>query len=204
MDPDLSARFYDFYSYPKRSVQGGLTLDSFLNAMGDDALERTHDYIQWVFPNPFPSRQQRHVAQYPCTKEQYDLFKEDSSVMALVHLAVAKILAFWGIAYTPNRTDSLRIHAKAIFRAKLLRQNHNQLRFTRLIVFLRCVGLDTLANALVTDLIVGGGFASQIEGDARNHWFDALYSDIEYPALTKKSGPTRIYKAKTGAPIANV
>ncbi len=143
--------FYTFYAHPDQDngERDGLALNHFLFHMDDAEMERRHNYVQWVFPNPDRSKQRDEVAQYDCTPHEYALFKRDAQVMGRVDLAVKKMLRFWGILYVSEECVYVDKHGETRFYDKLVDQDHNQLRFTRMLLFLRGVGRDTLARTLV-------------------------------------------------------
>jgi hypothetical protein len=144
--------FYDFYANP--DVPNGeitqLTFHKFLYAMNDSDMEDDHDYVQWVFPTPTKSQQRSGTAQFECTRDEYRCFRRDTIVMRRVEDAIAKMLMFWGISY--NRVSGVIGIMEADrerFIRKLVRENHNQSRFTRILTFLRCVHRDALTHSLL-------------------------------------------------------
>jgi hypothetical protein len=168
--------YYDFYKQPDVSngEEDGLSFNQFLHEMDDSKMEHKHNYVQWVFPNPIPSRVQKRVARQPCTDEEYRRFMSDTIVMERVEAAITKMLRFWGITYD-QRTGYIAIKQcnSDRFIEKLGVQNHNQLRFTRMLIFLQCIERHSLAHTLF-------GFFSarwipiRINADSWNAWCDAL------------------------------
>ena len=144
--------FYDFYAKPDtpNGESTKLTFNHFLYSMDDHDMEYDHDYVQWVFPNPHPSQQRPDTAQFECTEKEYQRFMADPIVMTRVEAAITKMLKFWGITYN-RHTHLLVIHQKdsKLFCEKLIRTDHNQSRFTRLLTFLRCIHREAFAQSLV-------------------------------------------------------
>ncbi|MDP3803311.1 opioid growth factor receptor-related protein [Brevundimonas sp.] len=97
-------------------------------AMDNDALERTHDYIQWLFPLREPSRA---VPDAPVLI--------DAEVEAIRDSGMARI----ALAAATDRMD-------AFYRAThdwLMPNDHNHLRITRIIRSLRLLVGDAEADA---------------------------------------------------------
>jgi hypothetical protein len=97
-------------------------------AMDDAALERTHDFIQWLFPLPEPSRA---VPDAPVLTDAEAAAIRDSG------------LALCALAAATDRMD-------AFYRAThdwLMPNDHNHLRITRIIRSLRLLVGDAAADA---------------------------------------------------------
>ena len=172
--------FYDFYANP--DVPNGeitqLTFHHFLYNMKDLDMEEHHDYVQWVFPTPKPSKQRPKTAQFDCTRDEYRCFRRDTIVMRRVEDAIAKMFMFWGISY--NRVSGaigVLPADRERFIDKLVRENHNQSRFTRMLTFLCCIHRDALAHSLL-DLF-----------SAR--WIGMRVNDLSWTAWHRALGRTR-------------
>jgi hypothetical protein len=87
-------------------------------AFTDDQLEHVHDFVQWLFPLPVPSRAQPHSP----ILEGTDLedIRQDPDAIANLRLAADLMLGFYG------RTG-----------AWLQWQDHNHLRISRILQSLR-------------------------------------------------------------------
>src|SRR5271166_4460250 len=60
-------------------------------------LETTHDYIQWLFPLPEPSAFNPEAP--VLTEPVIHAFQADPRLMARVHRALERMLAFFGLAF---------------------------------------------------------------------------------------------------------
>lgn len=169
--------FYDFYAKPDtpNGESTNLTFNYFLYSMDDFKMEHTHDYVQWVFPNPRPSKARDKVAQYECKQGEYDLLMSNPVVMRRIEDAISKMLMFWGISY--NRVSGvigvLTADRKRFIKKLVNNADHNQLRFTRMLIFLRCIHRDDLAHMLF-GLFRTMGFDTDVNNYTWNFWCDAL------------------------------
>ncbi|HEX8470389.1 MAG TPA: hypothetical protein VF633_04700 [Brevundimonas sp.] len=127
------------------------TLDDVL-ALDDAALERHHDFIQWMFPLSEPSRA---VPGSPVLTEE-DRLVISSSAIALANLAAgaARMSDFYD-----RTTDWLESH------------DHNHLRISRIIRSLRLLIGDTAADqfrdARLADIAARNGRVNPLSLD---HW----------------------------------
>ncbi|MDB5420521.1 MAG: hypothetical protein JWR59_468 [Brevundimonas sp.] len=129
----------------------GRTLEAVL-ALDDAALERNHDFVQWLFPLPEPSRA---VPGSPVLTEQ-DRVTISGSAAALANLAAAaeRMSAFY--ATTNHWLGS---------------HDHNHLRISRIIRSLRLLVGDSAADhfrdARLTDVSVRQGRVNPV---SLEHW----------------------------------
>jgi Opioid growth factor receptor (OGFr) conserved region len=133
-------------------------------AWGDDKLEWTHDYIQWLFPmrisspvNPdAPTVDDAAVA----------AFAADPRLRAALASAFNRMVKFYGFE-VKARGSTMRIVRSADWPKCsanwLSRRNHNMLRITRIITSLRLLGLDRHAQAFFAAL---EALYTSDEGDA--------------------------------------
>lgn len=106
-------------------------------AWGAGRLERTHDYIQWLFPLPEPSAFQ--PAAPLLTPEDAAEFRRAPELQGRMRQALAAMSAFYGI----NPPGPMPWLAPG---------DHNFLRLTRILRSLRLVGLELEAQDLFTRL----------------------------------------------------
>jgi hypothetical protein len=143
-------------------------------AFGDDALEYTHDYIQWLFPittvgvNPFAP---------PAGTATIDAFAQDDSLRVTLRRSLDRMLSFYGLV----RDGDEIVPAEDFYahRQWLTAGNHNHLRLTRILKSLRLLGLETDARALHGCLtqIAGNERAAgrrSISSDTLRFWDDAV------------------------------
>jgi len=120
----------------------GFRMEDFFQ-WNDETLEAKHDYIQWVFPNQKRSAyNQTAPALDPKTAEE---LRSSKAAMQQIDNAFQRMLTFYGFALQKNGT----VVRAANFAEKsgwITVNNHNYLRITRIMIFLREVGLDDRAK----------------------------------------------------------
>jgi len=126
----------------------GRSRDSIL-AWSNDALEYTHDYIQWLFPIETVS-QFHQLAPAP-TVEEFKELRRDSMVRIGLLSGFVRILQFYGLEWhdqivTKSHNWNERSEEWA------WRPGHNDLRITRILHSLTLFGFDAEANAFLTTL----------------------------------------------------
>lgn len=114
----------------------------------DDQLERTHDYIQWLFPL---TERSGFNSNAPILDAQViQEFLARSELRGNLRASLVRMLAFLGFRLVEE--EPLRVVPAAHFaeRAKnwLTPANHNHLRLTRILKSLRLLGLEEEAAAL--------------------------------------------------------
>lgn len=121
--PD-SSPIIDFYRGTGRGA--GRTFEQVV-ALDNIALEYGHDWVQWVFPLPEPSKAQ---PQSPVmTEADLQVFREDPEIRARIYTA---LLRFWRFLMETHRWH--RAH------------DHNHLRITRVLRFLTLTWFHTEAK----------------------------------------------------------
>jgi hypothetical protein len=106
-------------------------------------LEMIHDYIQWLFPLPDASR--FNPAAPLLTAADAQTFRDDPALQARVLKSLDVMLDFLGL----SRAGALILRAPGFAGAHWLEPlNHNHLRLTRILLFLRHAGLMAEAKAL--------------------------------------------------------
>jgi hypothetical protein len=126
----------------------------------DDDLEAVHDFIQWLFPLPEPSR--FNPAAPLLTPADIAAFQSDPLLHANLRRSFERILPFLGL--TVAEGGSVREGPTFAARAPdvWLVPNHNWLRITRILRRLTLLGLGAEAQALYERL-------------------EALYSSRQFP-----------------------
>lgn len=119
-------------------------------AFDDEALESTHDYIQWLFPLAEPSRA---VPTSPVvTPTEIAGFRKAAAARDSQLRALDRMLRFYGLQPISRVAGGLEIHPAADFASRrriwLRPGNHNLLRLTRMMKSLRLLGNETHARAL--------------------------------------------------------
>jgi len=113
-------------------------------------LEGVHDYIQWLFPLPEPSR---FNPQAPIlTEGAIEAFRADAHLRQRLLRSLGTMLGFYGLTLTSGPREAPRIAPARDFAARsrdwLHAGNHNHLRLTRILTCLRLLGLEEHGRAL--------------------------------------------------------
>jgi hypothetical protein len=126
----------------------GRALDAIL-ARDDDWLERTHDFVQWVFP--LDARSGANPAAPLATAAVARAFAADPALRARLAAAFARMLAFYGL-----RDDGARIDKSPAWDARkpnwFVRSTHNDLRITRILRSLALLSLPAESSRLLEAL----------------------------------------------------
>ena len=134
----------DFYRGDGRDHRGRLL--SHIHQYSFDALERHHDYIQWLFPLPEPSGANPDAPLL--SAEDIAVFHADASLRAMLLRSFRLMLQFYGLEIAEK--DIVR---SAMFdqrsRVWLTPGNHNFLRISRILRSLSLLGLRDQAVAFL-------------------------------------------------------
>jgi len=145
------SKIVDFYS-GGTDIKGRTLID--ILGWGDEKLEKTHDYIQWLFPLNEDSAYNDKAP--VLTEEDIETFKNDSSIRIRAVQSIIRILKFYGFK-AANKGGVLAIEETNDTPRKLgywLRpKNHNFLRLTRIIKFLQLIDMSHIAFPLYTKLL---------------------------------------------------
>jgi hypothetical protein len=157
----------------------GRTLQQILD-WPDDDLERTHDYIQWVFPtavrsavNPFAPL---------VTTETTAAFEARPELRERLGKALDRMLRFYGLRRQPDPDGGKQIvrdDARFAERARvwLHAHNHNHLRLTRIMQSLASLGLRGEARALqrcLLDDVYDGPGSDRVTRETYEYWISAI------------------------------
>ena len=130
----------------------GRSLDDIL-AWDDDALERVHDFIQWLFPLDEPSAFNPDAPLL--ADDDRTAFRGDAHLAANLKRAFLRILTFYGFALDEaggapvvRRSSSWEVRRSVWLHPG----NHNHLRLTRILKSLVLLGQPALARALLERL----------------------------------------------------
>jgi hypothetical protein len=146
MSPIVQFLTADGRDHAGRGVEDVLAFD-------DRELEARHDFIQWLFPLPEPSRA---VAGAPVlTPADVVLLRRSPEAQARLTQAAARMLAFY------RANDDWRV-----------RFDHNHLRISRIIKSLRLLTGDQAADTFRAEILhLAQG--APIDPQARRHWAGA-------------------------------
>jgi hypothetical protein len=165
------SRLVEFYCGTGTDGEGR-RLDTILS-WGDGRLEAVHDFIQWLFPLPEPSR---FNADAPLlTEEDVAAFHREPQLRANLRRSFERILSFLGLA----EIESGEVVEGPNFDSRTADvwddPNHNWLRITRILRSLSLLGLGAEARALyrrLEDFHAGGRFP--IDGETFRYWSGAI------------------------------
>lgn len=172
------SRLLDFYRGAGTDAEGR-TLAEILT-WGDDDLEAVHDFIQWLFPLPEPSR---FNADAPLlTPEDIAAFQGDAALRANLRRAFVRILTFLGL----EQKEGGEVVEGPNFAARAphlwASPNHNWLRISRILRSLSLLGLRAEAGALYVRLAsFRRGQRFPIHDDTFRYWTAAV--DDRTPGL---------------------
>ena len=153
--------FYEFYMGRKTTCKPGVNeklfsiYDIVSDGFGLRYFTDEHYFIQWVFPNPSMPRMHKDATLHVLTQKQTEKMKNNIRIMALIHLVLFKVLNFWGIYWQKDKygKDQIKIY-DSNFTWSFSNEHGNQgARFTRMLKFLKCMKMDTLANKLMASVL---------------------------------------------------
>jgi Opioid growth factor receptor (OGFr) conserved region len=137
------SQLIDFYR-GEGSDSDGRRLDDIL-AWNNGMLEAVHDFIQWLFPLPEPSRFNPDAPLL--TPEDIAAFRQDPALRANLRRSFERILTFLGLqeaadaAVVPGPNFAARTPSVWDY------PNHNWLRITRILRSLHLLGLEAESQA---------------------------------------------------------
>jgi hypothetical protein len=168
------SKLLDFYRGDGTDSEGRHLSE--LLGWNDAELEEVHDFIQWIFPLPEPSRYNPGAPLL--TRPDIAAFRSDAQLQSQLHKSFERILRFLGLS---RAADGSVIEGRNFSeRASEIWEypNHNWLRITRILRSLCYLGLKTEAQALFRQL---EAFYSQrrfpITADTFRYWTDAIHCD---------------------------
>jgi hypothetical protein len=171
-----------FYAGVQPDHQGRLLRE--IQQWPDDQLERTHDYIQWLFPLNEPSG--FNIDAPILNDEAISRFRGNSSLRRGLQTSLIVMLAFYGLEMRGTVPLSVTRASSFTERAEnwVTPSNHNHLRITRILKSLRLLGLEAEAAAFfecLADIHHGEAQKAQpgISAETLTFWQAALmnYSD---------------------------
>lgn len=154
----------------------GRSFDEVL-ALDLDALESTHDYVQWLFP--LATRSAFVPGAPVLDAATIEAMRADSLVRANALRALRRMLEFYGMTLDDADPAHVRIDVSPRFAARsriwLGVGNHNLRRITRILTSLRLMGLAPYAQALFDCLsALYREHGGRIGATAFGYWRDAI------------------------------
>jgi hypothetical protein len=138
-------------------------------SFNNDELEDIHDYIQWLFPSPKPSRFQ--AAAPLLTDADIQAFRKDNVLQNNFRHSYLQILSFYGFCEKAGIVDKAPDFEE---RADnwLTPYNHNFMRITRILESLSLLGLEQDARNFFTALknVAQEPGAAAIIGNSYHYW----------------------------------
>jgi len=118
-------------------------------------LENVHNYIQWLFPLPEPSK---FSANAPILDESViEAFLEDKELRRSLYRSFKLLLDFYGLQCVTSQELGVQISKAANFDSRrqywLRPMNQNHLRITSILRSLSLLGLKAYAKAFLTCLL---------------------------------------------------
>ena len=169
--PDGGRRIVAFYEGSGRDDRGR-SLDDVLG-FDDAALEYTHDFIQWLFPLPEPSRYNPHAPLL--TAEDIAAFRADEQLRANLRKSFERIVTFLGLSLTADGEVVEGPNFAARVPDVWAFPNHNWLRITRILRSLTLLGLPDEARAFYRRLeAFHRGRRFPIPAETFRYWTEAV------------------------------
>lgn len=130
----------------------------------NEFLEKTHDYIQWLFPNKEISFFNPDAPLL--TEEIIKEFKTRSELQVAIKRSLNRMIAFY--------------HMDAAHPWWVTKNNHNYLRITRILHTLRAFDMDhELIDFFGRLLVIFDNNRDIISDTTFDYWTDAFYGDTE-------------------------
>lgn len=146
-----------------RSLEDVLAFDDFW-------LEHTHDYLQWLFPTPEPSKYNSRVP--VLTREDIATFRTEKELRIQQIRALDRMLAFYGLERRDDEIVPLPgLNMKTHIWLKPA--GHNHLRITRIIRSLQYCSQPELALRLQSAVIDLGKSVGQVSDKSIEFWRSA-------------------------------
>jgi hypothetical protein len=144
-------------------------------AMNDAEMERSHDFIQWLFPLDEPSAAMPDAP--VLTAEDFTVIGRDSAIRAAIRRSLDRMLGFYGFQWDSERQRLLLSpHFPQQAANWLSAGNHNFLRITRILKCLVLMGEREAARAFLQALegIYKRGYSRVIGPRSLEFWQQAV------------------------------
>lgn len=122
-------------------------IDNIINSWSDLQLEKTHDFIQWLFPDKTGGVNKNAPL---LSETDIDVFKKDSQIRQKVIRATIRMMIFFG--YILDNQLQLK-QIKPLLRTEKgvkigLNSSHNYSRLTRMMIFLNKIDMELLSSLI--------------------------------------------------------
>eukprot|EP01129_Flabellula_baltica_P016235 TRINITY_DN8555_c0_g1_i1.p1 TRINITY_DN8555_c0_g1~~TRINITY_DN8555_c0_g1_i1.p1 ORF type:complete len:230 (+),score=13.14 TRINITY_DN8555_c0_g1_i1:45-734(+) len=143
-----------------------------------DKLETHHGYIQWLFP--IPRSKGMNFYSYELTLPQAIIISKNKKCRSNILKSYKTMLSFYGIRLTNLETGELQTTDNWKERYEnLLRHSHNNLRITRIIISMSCLGFLEYSIKFIEFLYKQIYITKNIwrcKGSYDNYWKNELYN----------------------------
>lgn len=162
----------------ERPFPGGVTIEEFFTTWSKDysRLERTHNYVQWVFPCSTASSFNSHAV--PLSTEEMAVFKEDTVIRARLVRSFKIILEFLGFELHEGTTIVRGGWSNGL--RNVTTNPHNLLRITRILQCLRETGMVEWQRRFMTALLAASA-AGNFPTNSVAIWKNQLAVDDVHP-----------------------
>jgi len=157
-----------------RPASNDLFIDEMMG-LDNESLEKSHDYIQWLFPISVPSKFNPNAPLLD--DETIKFFKAHSVLRDRLLLVTERMLAFYGLEMKTG-PQGINITRKTKQFHWISTSNHNYLRLTRIMTCLRLLGFEGTAQAIYTCLVsIYIDFSTDIGEETFDYWTKAIVPD---------------------------
>lgn len=161
----MNQQLIDFYKGTGTDSEGRSLKD--IMSFGDEQLEATHDFIQWLFPLKEPSPFNKNAPLLD--DETIKAFRDDLQLKIKVAQSLGKFLRFLQLD-AEAKTQTIITTVDVIEMHWLTRKNHNMRRLTRILTSLRYLGLDEFSDALYSCLCDLMSKTNIIDDETKEYW----------------------------------
>ncbi|MBD2388514.1 opioid growth factor receptor-related protein [Cylindrospermum sp. FACHB-282] len=172
---NIDSPILQFYSKKSSDVRGRMIEQIW--QQDHEWLEKTHDYIQWLFPLTEKSRFNPHAP--ILTEEDIQAFRNREDLRTHLTKSLKLMLDFYGLSCSEMEGAKVEITLSQSFSQRkqvwVHWGNHNHMRITRILKCLRLLGLEIYAQAFFKCLqqiyILEKGEITKL---TLSHWQEAL------------------------------
>jgi hypothetical protein len=165
------SQLVDFYRGRRTDAEGRFLNDILLWPDGD--MEAVHDFIQWLFPLPDPSRFNPDAPLL--SNEDIAAFNNDAVLQKNLQKSFERILAFLGLSLSETGEVVEDQNFKARVADVWAMPNHNWLRITRILRSLMLLGRKPQAKALYDRLnAIYTSRRFPISAETFHYWTEAV------------------------------
>jgi hypothetical protein len=165
------SRLINFYRGTAPDSEGRMLQEIW--AWSDEELEAVHDFIQWLFPLPEPSRFNPEAPLL--TPADITAFTKEPLLRDNLRRSFERILSFLGLYWAEDGSVQEGPNFTARAPDVWLAPNHNWLRITRILRSLTLLGLEAEAKALYERLkTLSSGRNLPITTETFRYWTEAV------------------------------